>query len=150
MICLCPSRRLPRGIAAMASSRRTAIATYWQALLFSTRRWRTKANAIGSLGCALSLLVGKTVGFGCGRRPMMRVIVPQDFHGAVFLSCSSFGENDRTISVGMDGHLDHVTCPNSTSRVVILRNGKLVASEGGIGWERTGDRIPVGLRFIVP
>lgn len=129
MSCLCFSRRLARGTAAMTLSRRTAIAAYRQVSFILDPTMRTKAKAIGSLGCALLLPVGETAGFGCARRPMMRFIVPQDFHGAVFLSCSLFGENDRANSVGMDGHLDHVTCPNSTSHVEILRNGKLVASE---------------------
>ena len=111
---------------------------------------RTKTNAIASLGCALLLLIGETVGFGCARKPMMRVIVPQDFHGAVSLSCASFSDGDRTISVGMDGHLDNVMCPNSPSRVEIQRNGRSVAAKGGIDWQRTGDDIPVGLRFTVP
>jgi hypothetical protein len=45
-----------------------------------------KANAIASLGCALLLLIGETVGSSCARKPMVKVIVPQDFHGAVSLS----------------------------------------------------------------
>jgi hypothetical protein len=110
----------------------------------------TKTNAIASLGCALLLLIGETVGFGCARKPMMKVIVPQNFRGTVSLSCTSFTDGDRTVSVGMDGHLDNVLCPRSTSRVEIQRNGKSVAAKGGIFWQRTGDDIPVGLRFIVP
>jgi hypothetical protein len=84
------------------------------------------------------------------RKPIVKVVVPQDFHGAVSLSCTSFGDGDRTISVGMDGHLDNVMCPKSQSRVEIQRNGKSVAAKGGIDWERTGDDIPVAIRFTVP
>jgi hypothetical protein len=113
---------------------------------------RTKTNSIAALGCAFLLLIGETVGSSCARKPMVKVIVPQDFHGAVSLSCISFDDGDRTISVGTDGHLDNVNvmCPRNSSRVEIQRNWKSVAAKGGIDWERTGDDIPVGLRFTVP
>ena len=60
------------------------------------------------------------------------------------------GVGYQTITVGPDGRLDNVACPNSTSRVEIQRGGKPISSKDGIDWQRTGDDIPVGVRFAVP
>jgi hypothetical protein len=111
---------------------------------------RLKANVVLLAGCGLLLLIGETLGFGCARKPTMKVIVPENFHGNVSLSCTSFGDVNQTITVGSDGRLDNVTCPTTTSRVEIQRAGKPISSKDGIDWQRTGDDIPVGVRFAVP
>lgn len=111
---------------------------------------RVKANVVLLAGCGLLLLIGETLGFGCARKPTMKVIVPENFHGTVALTCTSFGDSYQTIIVGADGRLDNVACPNSTSRVEIQRGGKPISSKDGIDWLRTGDDIPVGVRFAVP
>jgi hypothetical protein len=113
-------------------------------------RMRLKANVVLLAGCGLLLLIGETLGFGCARKPTMKVIVPENFHGNVSLSCTSFGDVNQTITVGSDGRLDNVTCPTTTSRVEIQRAGKPISSKDGIDWQRTGDDIPVGVRFAVP
>jgi hypothetical protein len=53
---------------------------------------RLKANAVLLAGCGLLLLVGETLGFGCARKPTMKIIVPENFHGNVLLNCTSFGD----------------------------------------------------------
>jgi hypothetical protein len=111
---------------------------------------RVKANVVLLAGCGLLLLIGETLGFGCARKPTMKVIVPENFHGNVSLTCTSFGNSYQTITVGPDGRLDNVNCPTSTSRVEIQRGGKPISSKDGIDWQRTGDDIPVGVRFAVP
>jgi hypothetical protein len=111
---------------------------------------RFKANVVLLAGCGVFLLIGETLGFGCARKPTMKVIVPGNFHGNVSLLCTSFGDADHTVVVGSDGRLDNVACPTSTSRVEIQRSGKAISSKDGIDWQRTGDDIPVGVRFVVP
>jgi hypothetical protein len=111
---------------------------------------RLKANIVVLTGCGLVLLVGETLGFGCARKPTMKVIVPENFHGTVSLNCTSFGEVNHTVTVGTNGRLEDVACPTSTSRVEIQRAGKPILSKDGIYWQRTGDDIPVGVQFAVP
>jgi hypothetical protein len=111
---------------------------------------RLKAKVVLLAGCGVFLLIGETLGFGCARKPTMKVIVPDNFHGTVSLNCTSFGEVNHTVTVGSNGRLDNVVCPISTSRVEIQRGGRLISSKDGIDWQRTGDDIPVGVRFVVP
>ena len=111
---------------------------------------RLKANFMLLAGCSVFLLVAETLGFGCARKPAMKVIVPENFHGTVSLTCTSFGEANHTVTVGSDGRLDNVACPTSTSHVEIQRGGRPISSKDGIDWQRTGDDIPVGVRFVVP
>jgi hypothetical protein len=100
------------------------------------------------LGVALFLL-GNSFGFGCARKPTMKVILPSHFHGAVSITCARFGDKDNMISVNAAGRASEVDCPRTTSRVEIQRDGMPIVSEHGIAWMRTGDDIPVGLQFEV-
>jgi hypothetical protein len=101
-------------------------------------------------GCGLLLIIGESMGYGCARRPTMKVVVPDDFHGNVSLSCASFGDRDQTVTVGMNGRLDDVACPTSISGVEIERAGKPISPSNGIEWQKTGDDIRVGVHFVIP
>src|ERR1700761_7082884 len=118
-------------------------------MLFSASIMTLKSGvSLSLLGAALFFL-GNAFGFGCARKPTMKVILPSHFHGAVSITCARFGDKDNTVSVNFAGHASEVDCPRTTSRVEIQRDGMPIPAEHGIAWMRTGDDIPVGLQFEV-
>jgi hypothetical protein len=102
-----------------------------------------------SLLSAVLFFLGDAFGFGCARKPTMKIILPPHFRGAVSITCARFGDKDNIVSVSSTGHASEVDCPRTTSRVEIQRDGMPILSEHGIAWMRTGDDIPVGLQFEV-
>jgi hypothetical protein len=102
-----------------------------------------------SLFAAVLFFLGNAFGFGCARKPTMKVILPANFRGTISITCARFGDKDNTVFVDSVGVAREVDCPRTTSRVEIERNGVSIPAEHGIAWMRTGDDIPVGLQFEV-
>jgi hypothetical protein len=118
-------------------------------MLFSASIMTLKSGVSLSLLGAAVFFLGNAFGFGCARKPTMKVILPSHFRGTVSIACARFGDKDNLVSVSSTGHASEVDCPRTTSRVKIQRDGVPILPEHGIAWMRTGDDIPVGLQFEV-
>jgi hypothetical protein len=84
----------------------------------------------------------------CKATPFKVELTP-GFRGTVTVTCDSTGSAFRSVTADARGNAEAPVCPVSPTDIVVMRDGKKIATEGSLSWMTTGDGIPVGLRFQV-
>ena len=84
---------------------------------------------------------------GC-RTSELRITLPHGFRGEVFLACETESSDSTSATVDAGDSATLVTCPTKRSRIDAIQDGhtKLVDD---VQWNRTGDGILTGIRFLV-
>jgi hypothetical protein len=85
---------------------------------------------------------------GCNTRTT-RVELSHGYTGDVTIDCRQNNNGIQTITVDSTGHVANGTCPKEPTKLIIVRDGRVIQPTQAATWETSGDGIPISIHFTV-